>query len=399
MFPQAWSRRRSAAVLAAWVVGLTLVPISAANAAPPALPQHVGTRATTVAPHAAGNDLALHGDTARPARQSRTGESGARVRRASYAWKGRRITYYENIPSQWDWSLRTAVAKWNSAGGGIRFARTSVRSRAQLTIGYGNTGSAAGMATVGRTPRAWVRLSAAYKNVDALDAHRRIEVMAVLTHELGHVLGFEHTRARCSLMSPVLDVNGCAMVPDAHPGYYRCRTIDAPLVARFVRLYGGRARQPRGAYCLIAALPSALPSVVFSGDPSAPVTISWARPDYVPGGSLVVVRHWAADGLCGVPPTAAGTEYAGASSGYWQGADADNCYRVQLVNRYGAGRAPVGAAMNRTLALQAPVQGVAPVQDVAPVPSDLTGGVPSDLPGAVTGGGDVTAEPAPAGLN
>ena len=66
--------------------------------------------------------------------------------------------------------------------------------------------------------------------------------MNVLAHELGHVLGFQHTAARCSLMAPVLDVDACGTVPTAtQPGYYKCRTLDTALVQRFVKA----VRRPR----------------------------------------------------------------------------------------------------------------------------------------------------------
>ena len=45
------------------------------------------------------------------------------------------------------------------------------------------------------------------------------------------------------------------LLPTSPPGYYKCRTIDAPLVHRFVRMYGGRAQLPSATWCLIDPLP------------------------------------------------------------------------------------------------------------------------------------------------
>ena len=151
-------------------------------------------------PRAANHDLDLSGDA--------HVSSSASGPRASYAWTGSTIRYYETIPAQWDWSLTTAVSKWNASGGGIRFVRTSIRSHARLTIAFGNIGNAAGKATVGRTSNAWVRLNSVYRNADSVNAHNRIEVMAIFAHELGHVLGFQHTSGRCSTMSAMLHVDG-----------------------------------------------------------------------------------------------------------------------------------------------------------------------------------------------
>lgn len=275
--------------------------------------------------------------------------TAARARRGSLTWRGSRITYYETVPAKWDWSLSGAVAKWNAAGASIRFVRTTDRRRADLSIGYGQTDGAAGVATVGRTRHARIRLNPSYDRVDALDAHNRVEVLGIFAHELGHVLGFGHTAARCSLMSPVLDVSGCGEVSDAHPGYYGCQTIDKPLVGRFVLRYGGRARYSTASWCLIDPLPSAL-SVSFAGGRTTPVTVTWGRPRYVPSGSRVQIRHWN-DTTCAAPPPWAGTEQTSAGSGRWQDLApedaADNCFSAQLVNRYGVGRTSVQATVVR----------------------------------------------------
>lgn len=319
---------------------------------PAALASAPGQGATAVAQPPRSDTSPLVVDTVRPAAASR---------RASYAWGGRTIRYYETVPAKWDWSLSTAIGKWNGAGGGIRFVPTAKRRTAQLTIAFGATGTAAGMATVGRTRRAFARLSSSYRDVDALDAFNRVQVLGVFTHELGHVLGFGHTSTGCSLMSPVLDVSGCGVLPADLPGYYSCRTIDAPLATRFVRLYGGRARAP-GTWCLVDRLPPALGGVVFSGGTSAPVTVRWAQPTLVPAGSQMFVRSWET-GACGEPPPYASTQRLPVTAGAWQrtptrpvvaedtaagtasttvaAAPSTVCVSVQLVNRYGAGRAAV----------------------------------------------------------
>lgn len=278
--------------------------------------------------------LDLHGDVS----ANRSARGGMQT------WKLRTLYYYETIPSKWDWSLSTAVAKWNATGGDLKLVRTSYRSKARLTISYGSTGGAAGMATVGSTPGAWVHLNSAYNSVDSLDAWNRVAVMAVFAHEIGHVLGFQHTSTTCSLMKAVLDITGCNMVPASLPGYYKCTTIEPALVRSFVRAYGGSARYPSSTWCLLDPLPSALSGVSFGGGESSPVTIRWTKPTSLPSGSRVEVHVWQAVSCTSPPPWA---EYARVSPTalQWQddAADADgpHCFRVRLVNRYGAGRAPV----------------------------------------------------------
>jgi hypothetical protein len=286
-----------------------------------------------------GTHLTLRGDTAT---QRRSGRSGLTK------WNARTLYYYETIPAKWDWSLTTAVTKWNGAGGNIRLIPTTVRSRANLVISYGYTGGAAGMATVGATSGAWVHLNPGYNARDALDPWYRIEVMALFTHELGHVLGFGHTTAKCSTMNAVLDVGGCGMLPAALPGYYKCRTIDPALLLRFITTYGGTARYP-ASYCLIDPLPSQLAGVAFSGGASAPVKLRWARPSYLPSGSRVQVRIWSAS-ACGSVPTWAESVNVSATVLAWTDPNAarsgQQCFRVNLVNRLGAGRTPAVRLMS-----------------------------------------------------
>ncbi len=273
----------------------------------------------------------LHGDAV---------YASASARRSRRAWKGRRITYYETLPAKWQWSLDTALAKWNTTGGRIKFVRTNNPRKAKLKIGYGALGGVAGVATVGKVRRAYVRLNSVYNSVDSLDAHNRIEVMMILAHELGHVLGFGHTSTRCSLMSPMLDVRGCDTVPTSHAGYYQCRTLDPALVATFVRAYGGRARFP-APWCPIDTIPGALQRVDFTGGETSPITISWVAPPTVPSGSHILVRSWSSAD-CRTAPTAAATTILPVSPAMWREPPVESgsstCFRVQLVNRYGAGR-------------------------------------------------------------
>lgn len=330
------SLRFAAPLLVVCLLGLVAAP---ATAAPNAFSRSAAPAASAASAVRGHDNLSLQGDTAP--------QGAARTRRASSAWNGRKILYTETIPVKWDWSLSTAIAKWNSSGGDIRFVRTTDVRKARLNIAYGNIGGAAGMASVGRSRHAWVRLSSSYSATDALDAHNRIEVMAIFTHELGHVLGFQHTSTRCSLMSPVLDVDGCSMVPAAMPGYYKCRIIDAALASRFVRLYGGRVRYP-SVWCLIDPLPSAASRIVLTGGPAAPLTVRWSKPAYVPTGSQMTISSWASS-TCGPVPNSADVAFASVSAGLWRDTagepSGNSCVSVQLVNRYGAGRAAVSRLM------------------------------------------------------
>ena len=260
-------------VLVAGALLLTGAPGFAADATP--------AQGSTTQP--AHRDLVFSADTPATKSSARSG-----IRR----WTQKSLYYYRAIPTKWHWSLTKAVSKWNSSGSRIKLVRTAYRSKAKVTISYGNTGAAAGKATIGATSGAYVHLSSKWASYDAADPWRRIAVMAIFTHELGHVLGYGHTTTRCSLMKAVLDVSACHLPATSPAGYYKCRTIDAPLVRSFVKWYGGRAKFPTATWCLIDPLPSALRGVSFSGGVDSPVTVNWAKPTTVPTGSKVEIRTW-----------------------------------------------------------------------------------------------------------
>ena len=265
-------------------------------------------------------------------------------------WKQKRLYYYETIPTKWDWSLAKAVSKWNASGGGIKLTRTIHRSKANLKISYGNTNGAAGMATIGSTSGAYVHLNPTWDAYDPLDPWRRIAVMAIFTHELGHVFGYGHTTATCSLMKAVLDISACHLPPTSPAGYHKCRTIDAPMVRLFVKRYGGRAHLPAATWCLIDPMPSALTGVSFSGGVDSPVTVRWARPTTVPTGSKVEIRTWPGQ-ECTEPPEWADTVLVEPTALQWQDDQAwtneTSCFRARLVNRFGASRAAVESLLSR----------------------------------------------------
>ena len=124
-----------------------------------------------------------------------------------------------------------------------------------------------------------------------------------------------------------------------------------------------------------------------------------------------MVKRWES-ASCGTAPDWADTFNRALSPGTWQDSVAaqpeDACFRVQLVNRYGAGRAPVSRLLRRWSA--PPPAPDAPVVDFASwTPSDhsflssatypagthlkyVVGENPSDCPGDYTTGGEAVVE-------
>ena len=188
-------------------------------------------------------------------------------------WPGKTITYRESLPKKWDESLRLALDAWNSAGGKLRFVKAKGGAKPQLTIGYGPTQGYAGFATIGPAKNAYVHLSTGYKNADA-DLEQRLGVGRLLTHELGHVVGFGHVGKGCELM--VTFIPATCLLLSFEPGYRVCRWIDKPLLKKFIAAYGGKGKlAPK--FCPIDPLPPQLEDVAFTGGAAAgqPVRVTW----------------------------------------------------------------------------------------------------------------------------
>lgn len=275
-------------------------------------------------------------------------EGDARMMRIR-KWPGKKIKYYETIPAKWDWSLSQAIKQWNSAGGKIKFVKVNSPGKAQLKIGYGYTGGADGMATLGYTPRAWVHLSTGYKQVSATNPLWRAWVVRLFAHELGHVLSFGHTSGSCSLMVAIFNLSTCPVLGST-PGYYYCRIIDKPLLRRFIAAYGGKAQRPP-TQCLFDPLPPQLSDVTFGGGQTTdgPVEITWTKPSGVPPGSTVTVTVGKTTD-CAAMPSSVDTYQVAPSAGVWTdpgNGQGVHCFALQIKNRYGASRPPVSGTVAR----------------------------------------------------
>jgi hypothetical protein len=339
-------RGKRTIVAVAVVLGLSGVSLVPADGAPassgPQATERTGHGALPEGSQEDGDRRVLADDVIRPARSS----VAARVRK----WPGRTIPYYEKIPKKWDWSLDRAIAHWNESGSKIKFVEVP-RRKAKLLISYGDTGGADGVGTLGYQYRNYVYLSPSYKKADQFNPETRVWVGRLFAHELGHVLGFDHTSGQCALMYPVYNFGVCDTLAVGKPGYYNCRWIDKKLLRRFTQMYGGKPKRPPKV-CLIEALPGELRSVTFSGGNSQarPVQVTWVPPATLRDGTKVYVTVWKGTSCSaapnrwelrvGVDPRAGSWKDPEFGQGTW-------CYLVHIENRDGATRPATGAAVAR----------------------------------------------------
>lgn len=284
------------------------------------------------------------------ARSDRASERASeRVSERVKRWPGSTITYSESLPAKWDPSLQLAVEAWNSSGGDLRFKKVSP-SKAQVKISYGNTRGYGGLATIGPVKNAYVLLSNAFKKAE-LTLEQKYNVGRLLTHELGHVVGFDHVGKGCQLMVTIWPAE-CGVLSFT-PGYRVCRWIDKPLLKSFIAAYGGKAKlAPKE--CPIDPLPPQLKSVVFSGGAGAgtPVTVTWTPQSAKPGERVhIYVRA----GACPSNPEGNSPDleaFVSPTVGAWSDPEGDNaggptCYLVEVVNKTSAAQKPFSKVLNR----------------------------------------------------
>lgn len=238
-------------VVALAVLALLLAPVAdvAGEATAPSVPGTT-TQVGAGGAHVEAVSAQRRAKKVRKVRRARATASAAATR--TPAWSTPTLTYYDGLPEQWDWSLRAAVAQWNASGVGITLKPVADPASAQVRVSYGDIGGSSGLATVGATSGAFVRLSDRYRSALG-DEYDRVEVMGVLTHELGHVLGLEHVTTGCALMGPVMDIVGCGIFDLHHPEVYRCDVIGQAALEQAARLYGGAARPAAAGSCAVGA--------------------------------------------------------------------------------------------------------------------------------------------------
>jgi hypothetical protein len=107
-------------------------------------------------------------------------------------WPTRTIPYYTETAA-YAWSVDTAAYAWNTSGAQAQFVKSS-RANAKVLIGI-RWYRHAGDATMHRVGGSIVRAE-----VGIQTGHDRYEMALIVAHELGHVLGLDHTSDPNQLM-------------------------------------------------------------------------------------------------------------------------------------------------------------------------------------------------------
>lgn len=172
-------------------------------------------------------------------------------------WPGGVIRYHNADPADAN-EIAGAVKAWNHSGAHVHFIAVSA-SRADVTIlPWPKQATQAfdpdGLASLGWVPRNGVVLGPAgsvrgahvwLKGVNPARGLFPKVLTIVAAHELGHVLGLNHS-TKCATMDPSVD-QSCKQ--PRHLWQFICRVLQPDDIAGAVARYGGHARAPGPEFC------------------------------------------------------------------------------------------------------------------------------------------------------
>ena len=229
------------------------------------------------------------------------------------AWPKRVITYRVTVPA-FRAPVTAAIAEWNASGVRLRFRevrsgkadvivktlkvpRLPPEVRPDMRCGIVN--GVAGRASLGysRSFQAYVWLD---RNCS------QATLIGVAAHEFGHVMGLNHTNARCALMTA--SNAPCANERHYLPWEYTCSVLRPDDVAGAIRRYGGKARPASGPrVCVRGPVPGPVSGATVEANPAGSIAtsrITWQNPTSGPAPQRIVVKR--NQGACPNLPSAPG---------------------------------------------------------------------------------------------
>ena len=195
-----------------------------------------------------------------------------------HRWYSKTLTYYDGSGGRYKDEIRAAASVLNRSGARIRVrsaSRRSARVRISVSGNLRPAGQARYFVRGGIVRNARIILRPDLANNWPTPVAARMGTIAVVAHEMAHVLGLDHENRRCATMNSVL-WSRCNLPRLAW--LYRCRIFERDDVRGLVRRFGGRVKSVGQELCEAEPGPAAPLGLTLTPDPpSGAVTIAWTE--------------------------------------------------------------------------------------------------------------------------
>ena len=175
-----------------------------------------------------------------------------------HRWYSKTLTYYDATGGRYKDEIRAAASVLNRSGARIKVRSASRRSaRVRISVSRNLRAGAGRRATSsagGIVRNARILLRPDLEKNWPTPAAAQMGTIAVVAHEMAHVLGLDHENRRCATMNSVL-WSRCNLPRLAW--LYRCRILETDDVRGLVRRFGGRVKSIGQELCEAEPAPAA----------------------------------------------------------------------------------------------------------------------------------------------
>ena len=174
-----------------------------------------------------------------------------------HRWYSKTLTYYDATGGRYKDQIRAAASVLNRSGARIKVrsaSRRSARVRISVSRNLRPAGQARYSVRGGIVRNARILLRPDLEKDWPTPAAAQMATIAVVAHEMAHVLGLDHENRRCATMNSVL-WSRCNLPRLAW--LYRCRILETDDVRGLVRRFGGRVKSVGQELCEAEPAPAA----------------------------------------------------------------------------------------------------------------------------------------------